>query len=197
MNRFEKFNELIAEKNGFVFTKDVLKAGISKSYLTELVKKGELERVGHGIYIKGDAFEDKMFSLQNRREVIVFSHDTALFLHDLSDRDPLNYCVTVPTGYNTQNIKNEGVKVFTIKKELHHLGLEILKTPFGNEVKSYNMERSICDVVRSRSQMDIAILTDALKRYVKRKEKNIPKLIEYAEKFRISKILRNYLEVLL
>lgn len=194
---FDKLNELIVGKNGLVFTKDVVKAGIPKSYLTELVKKGELERVGHGIYINGDAFEDKMFSLQRRREAIIFSHDTALFLHDLSDRDPLNYSVTVPTGYNTQNIKNEGVIVFTIKRELHHLGLITLQTPFGNEVKTYNMERAICDMVRSRSQMDIAILTDALKRYVKRKDKNIPKLMEYAESFRISKILRNYMEVLL
>jgi len=189
LSYFEKLNELIKEKNGLVFTKDVVKAGIPKSYLAELVKKGELERVGHGIYINVDAFEDKMFSLQQRREAIAFSHDTALFLHDLSDRDPLSYSVTVPTGYNTKNIKNEGVNVFTIKRELYPLGLTTLQTPFGNAVKTYNMERTICDMIRSRNQMDIAILTDALKRYVKRKDKNIPRLMEYAESFRIDKII--------
>ena len=197
LSRFEKLYELIEEKNGLVFTKDVVRAGIPKSYLTELVKNGQLERLGHGIYINENAFEDKMFNLQQSKGAIVFSHDTALFLHDLTDRDPLNYSVTVPTGYNTKNIKNEGVNVFTIKRELYPLGLTTLKTPFGNEVKTYNMERTICDMIRSRNKMDIAILTDALKRYVKRKDKNIPRLMEYAESFRIAKILRNYMEVLL
>ena len=45
--------------------------------------------------------------------------------------------------------------------------------------------------------MDIAILTDALKRYVKRKDKNIPRLMEYSEKFKVTKLFRNIMEVLL
>ena len=49
----------------------------------------------------------------------VFSHETALFFHDLTDREPLEYTVTVKTGYNPSKLKAEGVQVFTIKAELH------------------------------------------------------------------------------
>jgi len=83
-------------------------------------------------------------------EQAIFSHDTALFLHDLTDRDPLQYAVTVKTGYNTKNIKASGAKVYTIKKELYDLGLITVKTSFDRVVNTYNMERTICDIVRAR-----------------------------------------------
>jgi predicted transcriptional regulator of viral defense system len=138
-----------------------------------------------------------MYRLQAKYTSAIFSHDSALFLHDLTDRDPLQYSVTVPAGYNSQNIKDIGVKVFSVKKKLYDLGLTISKTMFGREIKCYNMERTICDILRSRKQLDIAIVTDAIKRYSKRKDKNLPQLMRYAESFRVTKILRSYMEVLL
>lgn len=70
-------------------------------------------------------------------------------------------------------------------------------TPFGRPVRTYNVERTLCDMVRSRNRMDGALLPDALKWYVSRKNKNIPLLMRYAEIFQIEKFLRLYLEVLL
>ena len=149
------------------------------------------------MYITKDSFDDEMYRLQAKYPLVIFSHDSALYLHDLSDRDPLQYSVTVPTRYNAQNIKNIGVKVFSVKKELYNLGLSASKTMFDREIKCYNMERTICDILRSRNQMDIAIVTDAIKRYSKRKDKNLPQLMRYAESFRVTKLLRSYMEVLL
>ena len=197
MSYMEKLKKIIEESDGLIFTKDIVAEGIPKSYLSQLVKNGDLERVAQGVYLTIDALADEMYCLQHRKKAIVFSHDTALFLHDLSDRDPLTYSITVPIGYNTKYIKREGITVFSIKKELYEIGLTTLTTPFSRKVVVYDMERTICDMIRSRSKMDIAILTDALKRYVKRKDKNIPRLMEYAETFRVTKLLRNYMEVLL
>ena len=197
MNYTEKLNALIDEHNGIILTKHVTEAGIPRTYISELVKKGVLERLERGVYITKDSFDDEMFRLKAKYASVVFSHDTALFLHDLTDRDPLQYSVTVPAGYNSQNIQAIGVKVFSIKKELYALGLTIGKTMFGREIKCYNMERTICDILRSRNQMDIAIVTDAIKRYSKRKDKNLPQLMRYAESFRVTKLLRSYMEVLL
>ena len=46
-----------------------------------------------------------------------------LFLHDLTYRDPIQYLVTVPAGYNSRDIQAIGVKVYSIKKEFYELGL--------------------------------------------------------------------------
>lgn len=197
MNYSEKLIALIEKNNGIILTKNVTNSGIPRTYLSDLVKKGFLERLERGIYITKNSYDDEMFRLQAKYTLAVFSHDTALFLHDLTDRDPLQYSVTVPAGYNAKRIQGIGAKVFSIKKELYNLGLTSTKTIFGREVKCYDVERTICDILRNRNQMDIAILTDAIKRYTKCKDKNLPQLMRYAEKLRVVKLLRTYMQVLL
>lgn len=197
MNYKEKLYALINQHNGIILTKHVTEADIPRTYIAELVKNGVLERLERGVYIAKDSFDDEMYRLQAKYASAVFSHDSALFLHDLTDRDPLQYSVTVPAGYNSRNIQAIGVKVFSIKRELYGLGLTTGRTMFDREIICYDMERTICDIIRSRNQMDIAIVTDAIKRYSKRKDKNLPQLMRYAESFRVTKPLRSYMEVLL
>jgi hypothetical protein len=87
--------------------------------------------------------------------------------------------------------------VYYIKPDLHLLGLTTIKSPHENDIRTYDLERTACDVVRSRNQMDVQFINEALKRYVTRKNKNIDLLYRYAEQFRIQKIIRAYIEVLL
>ena len=87
--------------------------------------------------------------------------------------------------------------MFTIKRELHEVGVTQITTIFGNGVEVYDLERTICDCLRSRNKMDIAVVTDAVKRYVKRKEKNLNTLMRMAKTFGVTKPLRSYMEVLL
>jgi predicted transcriptional regulator of viral defense system len=138
-----------------------------------------------------------MYITQLRSPKIIYSHETALFLHDLTDRDPITYSVTVPTGYNALKLRKNNFIIFSIKRELHNVDAVELPTVFGNNVIAYNLERTICDTLRSRNQMDIAIVTDAIKRYVKRKDKNLNTLMRLAKIFQVTKLMRNYLEVLL
>lgn len=192
-----KLQNLIKKNNGIISTKLVTEAGIPRTYLSEFVKKGKLERLERGIYLADDCYDDEMYRFQIKFTQAIFSHDTALFFYDLTDRDPLKYSVTVKTGVNTKSIRESGAKVYSIKPGLYELGLTTAETPYNRIVKTYNMERTICDIIRSRSQMDIEILTAALKRYTNRKDKNLPQLMRYAEKFKIQNVLRQYLEVLL
>ena len=119
------------------------------------------------------------------------------FFHDLTDREPNPYSITVKTGYNPASLQADGIKVYTIKKELHDVGIVTMNTPFGNPVPVYDMERTICDLIRSRSGIEMQTFQDALKQYAKRKDKDLRKLMRYAQMFRVEKLLRQYLEVLL
>ena len=193
-------NELqsVLKQNGGIFTTaQANDVGVSNERLRLLVHSGDLERVTTGIYVLPDEFTDKMFIVQLRRPKIIYSHETALFLHELTDRDPISYMVTVPTGYNPTRLREDGFTVFTIKRELHEIGVTKLTTMFGNSVTVYDLERTICDCLRSRNNLDIAVVTDAIKRYAKRKDKNLNKLMQMAETFKVTKLLRGYMEVLL
>ncbi|MDR2572396.1 MAG: type IV toxin-antitoxin system AbiEi family antitoxin domain-containing protein [Oscillospiraceae bacterium] len=193
----DKLQSVLSQSGGTVTTAQANKVGVSNERLRLLVKAGDLERVAFGVYISPDEFEDKMYAAQLRKPKIIYSHETALFLHDLTDRDPVNYTVTVPTGYNTARLRNDSFTVFTIKREFHEVGTVKLSTMFRNEVVCYGLERTICDCLRSRNQMDIAVVTDAMKRFARRKDKNLNTLMQIAETFKVAKPLRSYMEVLL
>ena len=192
-----ELQSVLKQNGGMVTTAQANEVGVSNERLRLLVHSGDLERVTTGIYVLPDEFTDKMFIVQLRRPKIIYSHETALFLHELTDRDPISYMVTVPTGYNPTRLREDGCTVFTIKREQHEIGVTKLTTMFGNSVTVYDLERTICDCLRSRNNLDIAVVTDALKRYAKRKDKNLNKLMQMAETFKVTKLLRGYMEVLL
>lgn len=192
-----ELKKIIQQNSGTITTAQANEVGISNERLRLLVKSGELEKASFGVYILPDEFVDRMYIAQLRRPKIIYSHETALFLHDLTDRDPISYTVTVPTGYNTVKLREDGFTVFTIKRDLHEVGTTHLTTMFGHTVVAYGLERTICDVLRSRNQMDISVVTDAVKRYAGRKDKNLNTLMKMAEIFGVTKPLRSYMEVLL
>lgn len=188
---------ILTQNGNTITTAEANAAGISNERLRQLVKRGVLERPAFGIYVLPHDFVDRMYATQQRRPKIIYSHETALFLHNLTDRDPISYSVTVPTGYNTVKLREEGFTVYTIKRDLHTVETTEAETMFGHTVRVYTMERTICDCLRSRSRMDVTLLTDALRRYVRRKDKNLNTLMKMAKTFRVEQPLRHYMEVLL
>lgn len=188
---------IAASQGGVIRTADAVSAGIYKVRFAAFLQKHRYVRVSHGIYLSPGTWPDEMFLLQLRCPSIVFSHDAALYLLDLCDQEPMQLTVTAKTGYNPSHLSDEGIKTFTIRKELFHIGMAKCTTPFGHEVNSYNAERTICDLVRSRSNLDPRCLQEALKRYMSRSTRNVPLLLEYASAFHCKNYLKPYLEVLL
>jgi predicted transcriptional regulator of viral defense system len=196
-DRLNQIRKLIEEQKGVLLTSDLTMRDIPRAYLTILKEKGEIIRESRGVYTAPDAISDEMFALQSRYRGGVFSHETALYLHDLSDRSPLVYSVTVPSGYNASALKENGAKVYYVKRELHKLGLTTTASSHGNEIRMYNLERTVCDILRSRKQVDVQLVNEALKRYVKRSDKQLNVLYQYAEQLNIQRIVREYIEILL
>lgn len=197
MKKFELLEKISNENNGIIKMSDAIRAGISKTYFLEFVKKEDYEKMSGGIYLSPDSWGDGMYILQMRYKEAVFSHETALYLLDLADREPLQYTVTLKRGYNPKKLASQGVKVYTTKKEWYTIGIVEAETPMGHMVKVYNAERTLCDIFRGHSQVDIQDRQTAVKEYVRQREKDIPKLMEYAQIFKIDKIIKPYLEVLL
>ncbi len=196
-NPIEVIRTILKDKNGVLLTSDLRKHSIPRTYLSILEKKGEIQRISRGVYSSTDGLMDEMTGLQARYKRAIFSHETAAYLLDLTDRTPLYYSVTVPSGYNATPLKAGGVKVYFVKNDLYPLGLITAKSPHGNEIRTFNLERTICDLLRNRNQIDVQQVNEALKRYVNKREKNIDLLYHYARQFNVQKAVRNYLEVLL
>ena len=111
MTQFEKLDLLLHECGGTIQTFQVLNNGISKSVFYAYVKERGLEQAVHGVYVSPDTWTDAMYILHLRCSQAVFSHETALFFHDLTDREPLKYTITVRTGYNPSRLQEDGLNV--------------------------------------------------------------------------------------
>lgn len=197
MNISDQIIQLARENNGVITTSDLSEKGILRGNLKKLVDTGRLEKTVRGVYILPEIWEDEFVNLQARFKKGIFSNETALFLWDLTDRTPNRYDMTFPDNYNVTNAKNEGISCSRVKREWYKEGEVQKKSPGGNKVIVYNMERTLCDILRKRSGIDTGVITESFKRYTARKDKNIPLLSEYAKIFRVEEKVRRYLEVLI
>ncbi len=187
--------QLIEENNGYLFTSMAIKNDISRTYLSQYVKEQGLEKVARGIYITDDVWPDELFIMQ-ARNLIIFSGETALYLHGLIDREYTEICITVPTGYNATHLKKDNVQVKYVPKDIYDMGICNIASSSGNMVKVYDKERCICELIRDRHKIEVQNFQTAIKDYMLGKDKKLSRLIEYAERLGIRDEVMKYVEVL-
>jgi len=198
MQEFDKkILRITANGNKFASTKQIELAGIARSYLNSMVKSGKLVKEARGIYSLPNNNIDEMAILQHSYSKGIFSHTTALYLHNLTDRTPLKYTITFPIGYHAKSLYDKNINCIYVKRSLWNLGITRIENHFGEIVKTYNKERTICDIIKKRNSLDIQVIAEAIKAYISGTDKNLLLLYKYAKLFRVEKPLRTYLEVLL
>lgn len=188
---------IMDNSNGYFSISMGMKAGYSKDTVLQFISKEGLERVGHGLYIAPDGWQDSLFELQHNSKVPILSHETALYLHGLADRESDRIIVTVKRGYNTSKLLSKGVKVYTAKPEIYELGITTVETSSGLSVRAYDPERCICDIIKNKKKMDIQFFQSAIKAYFSEYKPNLSRLLEYAQKMNLENRVRTYTEVLL
>ena len=193
----EKLHEAIQNYGGRISSRQVQDLDISRQTLNNYVRAGKIERVGSGIYMLPDTIEDDMYAVSLHSKWVIFSHDTALFLNRLAERTPFMHSITIPSNASVPKSIKQQCNCHYIKPELYLLGTTVRTTTFGHEVPCYDAERTICDLIRSRSRYSVEMITDAVKAYARSSDKDLNRLSEYAEQFHVLKALKPYLEVLL
>lgn len=193
-SNIEIIESIMKMNNGYVTSKELSNFGIHRMYLNIMKEKGMIEKVGNGIYIDSSKIGDSYFVFGLELSNIIFSHMTALYFHGLSIKAPNDkYDITVPNNYFNYKIKNHNV--FYVDRDIYELGLIQIDTPMGNKVKAYDMERCICDIIRSKNRMDSEHVKHSIREYVKRKDKDLVKLSKYSEKLGVKKEVMDYVEV--
>lgn len=197
MTKQEKLAEILKNNNGYLLTSDVVAAGISKTYMQEFIKANDLERIAHGIYASKSIWIDTLYVESLLSKSIIFSHETALYLQGLMEREPTSISLTVGRTYNASNLRKKGYKVHSVSNELLDLGKTKIKTNYGNTVRVYDIDRTICDIIRIKDIIDIQVFQTAIKEYMRSKNKNLPNLMKYARAMNIEDKVRLYTEVML
>jgi predicted transcriptional regulator of viral defense system len=197
MSVVEIIDGLVKSRNGYLLTSDIVNLGISKTYMYQYIKNRNMEKVAHGIYVTLDTWVDDMYIINLRNKNIVYSHETALYIHNLIDSEPTQIMITVKDGYNATHLRNLGYNVFTVSESLILLGAVKKETIYGNEISVYDMDRTICDMIRYKNRFEIQTFQTAIKEYMRSKDKNVNNLMKYAEKLKVISKVRLYTEVMI
>lgn len=193
-SNIEIIESIMKINNGYVTSKELSNFGIHRMYLNIMKEKGMIERVGSGIYIDSKKIEDSYYVFNLSMPNTIYSHMTALYFHGLSIKAPDDkYDITVRKNYNSKHLKNH--EVFYVPDDIYELGLTEVETPMGNKVRVYDIERCICDIIKSKKRMDSEHVKYSIREYIKRKDKDLIKLSKYADKMGIKKEVMNFMEI--
>lgn len=196
MTKTEQLHELLKRNNGYIFTSEVVSQGISRTYLTEFVKNNHLEKVAKGIYISEDTWEDELFILQRQYSNIIFSGETALYLHELIDREYNEISISVKARFSGTRLREKGIIISREKDSIFGMGATSVVTNFGNKVIVYDRERSICDLIKNRKKVEVQNYQTAIKTYMRSRKKDLSLLVKYAERMKLRDEVMKYVEVL-
>lgn len=212
-DRYAKTFELMLEKGsnpeagpGYLLTRDVLKAQINTAYLYKFIKgRSGIRRICRGVYVLEGTDVDYCYVISLHSEGI-FSYDTALWLHGLTDQKPGMIDITLPYGYNKYQYKNEpgeeirkpfidnwNILIHITYREWFEEGIMSIPTPYGHTVCTYEKEKIICNMIR-RLPKDSMILPgdyhfDVLHNFF-RGEYNGERLEYYAAKMDVTSKVR-------
>lgn len=197
MNKYEKAKEFVENSNGILMCKDFLENNISDYYIRKLLRDNILERYSKGVYIRKDIFEDEFYILQQKNRKIVFSYITALYLLNETETIPEYMDITVYKGYNVHRLANK-LKIHYVSKENLNLGVIEVISPQGYNVITYNLERTLCDILKSKDTgLDKEQTNKFIKNMILNKKIDFNLLIEYSKKLKCEKRVREVLDILI
>ena len=194
MDYEKKIEKYLEQSGGIITTSYCKEKKIPTVYLSRLLKDGKLLRVKKGIYITKDGDYDEYYFFQHQYKKAIFSYETALYLLGQTDKIPWNIDVTVYNGYKF-NEKLNGVNIHYVKKSIYDLGVIQKSTMFGNKVNIYSYERTLCDFIAHKEEMDIEVYVKLIRSYSSYKERDIHSLYDIAMKMGIENKVREVMEV--
>ncbi len=187
--------QVLFNKNKGYLTRKQLPDKSAYNHLLKLVNEGIIERVKQGVYRDANvAFDNTMIDIGKIVPGGVLCLYSAWAYYELS--------VQIPQAFNIAIEKNRKIllpvyppiTLYYWKREYQELG--VTRQRIGSyTVKIYDLEKSVCDAVKYRTKIGIDVTSEILKNYLKRKDRNLSKLMGYAKQMRIEKTLKTYLEI--
>lgn len=106
---WDRLFEFAVGQEGHFTTKQAAQAGYSPQLLLKYLKNGRVVRVRRGVYrmvhFPAGEHEDLATLWLWSEKAAVFSHETALMLHNLSDALPRKVNLTLPTGWAKRRVR--------------------------------------------------------------------------------------------
>lgn len=187
--------ELRDTNNGVIESERAFNAGVTQADLSRLCRDGKLVRIGRGQFVVPMDRQDSMAAIAYDKKMI-FSHQSALYLHGIVDSPGARFAVTCIDGPDKDTQLAAQCDAHYVPQDQYELGRTMLETPRGNLVPAYDLERSVCDVAAAKDEVGPDTFLTVMTQYAQDSRYDEQRLYEYGDALGVSDVLRGYLEVL-
>lgn len=167
-----------------------------RELLKKAVKEEYLIKLKNGLYCPYSYAYELGYDFKDIVPGGVLCMFSAWYYYDLIDHIPKDIDVAVPAGCKITLPDYPSFKLHYRVYSLYSLG--ITSKQYNDEItfNVYDLERCVCDAVKFRNKIGTDITEEVINSYLKRTDKNLPKLFGYAKEMKIEKILREYIKIL-
>ena len=159
-------------------------------------KNGKLVRVRKGVYALPYAFMDAMIDVESVVPGGVVCLYNAWAFYGLTMQNPPTFCIAVDAKRKIVFAQKQMITLYYWNGQSLTLGVEEVEYS-SHKVRMTNAERSVCDAVRYRNKIGEDLCQEIIRTYLKRPDRKIGLMMEYAKALRVAKILGNYLNILI
>ena len=186
----------LVRKLGVLRPRDLRAAGLRREYVQRLLARGELERIGRGLYAVPEAKVSAYRSLAEVSKVVpqgVVCLLSALRYHGLTAQHPSDIWLALPSKAWRPRRTPFPVRAVYFSTAAHRAGIET-RTIDGVAVRIYSPAKTVADCFKYRNKIGIDVALEALRNCRARRKCNDDDLRRYAKICRVANVMRPYLE---
>lgn len=183
------------ERNTYLSSASVKKQGRTAYYkMLESAKQGELIQVRRGVYANIDQLSGNMIDINAVVPEGILCLWSAWSIHQLTTSMPQAFHVAIKRGRKVSVPSFPKIELHHCTESILHIGVTEMKID-GFNIRLYDVERCVCDAVKFRNKVGMDVCSEIINNYLERPDRNLSKLMDYAQKLRVETILELYLQV--
>lgn len=192
----ETYNYLEESYGNYITSAELNKENITRTELNALLDNNYLKKASRGLYYFDDNYKNlEIYEVNKFEKNAILNLYSAIFYHNLSSHIIKNWDVAIINNRRpSKAAESKNIKYHYVKPELFNIGLMEFRIN-KNDIRIYDKERTICDVIKYRNIIDPYIYGEVIRNYFNSKNKNISNLKNYGELLKVNSIVNMYMEV--
>ena len=191
----ERVEDIVTHQGGMVRLHGMSRENTYRR-IVRAERNGKLMRVRKGVYALPFAFMDAMIDVESIVPGGVVCLYNAWAFYGLTMVTPPTFCIAVDAKRKIVFTQKQLITLYYWNKQSLTLGVEEVEYS-SHKVRMTNAERSVCDAVRYRNKIGEDLCLEIIRNYLKRPDRKIGLMMEYAKALRVGKILGNYLKIMI
>lgn len=188
--------EQLLRRAGITRTRELEQAGVSRTQLRRLLDRGQLERVGRGLYRLPDAPLTERQHLAEAARLVpsgVICLLSALRFHGLTTQNPFEVWMAIDRKAWRPRVTKPALRLFYLSGDSLTEGVEDHEVS-NVEVRVFSAAKTVADCFKFRNKIGIDVAVEALREYRRVHPKRLEAVHRFAVVDRVANVIRPYLE---